>query len=61
MSGRSLRHARPHGSGLPGLEHVEVPFGVQPVLPSLVKDGLQAPGVPGALRLRVARLGDWVR
>src|SRR6266702_6721339 len=57
---QSLRRARPRGSGRPGLEHVKVPFGVQPVLPLLAEDGLQASAYGETLRLRVARLHDWL-
>ena len=39
-AGRPLRRRRPRGSGRLGLEHVKVPFGVQPVLPLLVEDDL---------------------
>src|SRR6266702_1093526 len=52
------RQPRPCGSGRPGLEHIEVPFGVQPVLPLLVENGLQAPAYGEALRFWVARLHD---
>jgi hypothetical protein len=54
MCGRRLCPA----SGRPGLEHVGVPFGVQPVL-SFLEDRLQAVADGEAVRLRVARLRDW--
>ena len=42
-------------SGRPGLQHVEIPFGVQAVLPLLVEDGLKAPAdQPDPLG------GDWL-
>src|SRR5215470_6541350 len=46
------------GSVRPGLEQVEVPFGVEPVLPLLGEDGLQAPPHREALRFGIARFGD---
>ena len=51
MGGTVACVMRPHGSGRSRLEHVEVPFGVEPVLPFLVQDGLQAPAYREALRL----------
>lgn len=42
--------------GLPGLEHVEIPFGVRPVLPILDEHDLPAAACGEALRLRTARL-----